>query len=151
MQVADFGLAKFTSDTNTHVSTRVMGTFGWVLLFGFCNLRSTISTVVFFYLFFSVVPLHKNTSCVEILLRNKFVINFLQRVNIISRLQLYVSFATFLILCCFMLLYSQLFSSRICIKWQTHWQIRCLFFWGDASRAYYWTPTSWYNSILHGW
>nr|CAB3471701.1 unnamed protein product [Digitaria exilis] len=27
-KVADFGLAKFTSDTNTHVSTRVMGTFG---------------------------------------------------------------------------------------------------------------------------
>lgn len=27
-QVADFGLAKLTSDTNTHVSTRVMGTFG---------------------------------------------------------------------------------------------------------------------------
>ena len=28
LQVADFGLAKFTNDTNTHVSTRVMGTFG---------------------------------------------------------------------------------------------------------------------------
>lgn len=27
-QVADFGLAKLTTDTNTHVSTRVMGTFG---------------------------------------------------------------------------------------------------------------------------
>lgn len=27
-QVADFGLAKITSDVNTHVSTRVMGTFG---------------------------------------------------------------------------------------------------------------------------
>lgn len=27
-QVADFGLAKLTSDVNTHVSTRVMGTFG---------------------------------------------------------------------------------------------------------------------------
>ncbi|KAL3644312.1 Proline-rich receptor-like protein kinase perk1 [Castilleja foliolosa] len=27
-KVADFGLAKFFSDTNTHVSTRVMGTFG---------------------------------------------------------------------------------------------------------------------------
>lgn len=27
-QVADFGLAKIASDTNTHVSTRVMGTFG---------------------------------------------------------------------------------------------------------------------------
>ncbi|KAL5662846.1 hypothetical protein ACJX0J_029971, partial [Zea mays] len=26
--VADFGLAKFTTDNNTHVSTRVMGTFG---------------------------------------------------------------------------------------------------------------------------
>ncbi|PWZ04726.1 Phosphoribosylaminoimidazole-succinocarboxamide synthase, chloroplastic [Zea mays] len=29
--VADFGLAKFTTDNNTHVSTRVMGTFGLVL------------------------------------------------------------------------------------------------------------------------
>ncbi|KAK3410698.1 hypothetical protein EUGRSUZ_J02675 [Eucalyptus grandis] len=27
-KVADFGLAKFASDTDTHVSTRVMGTFG---------------------------------------------------------------------------------------------------------------------------
>lgn len=28
--VADFGLAKFTSDADTHVSTRVMGTFGYM-------------------------------------------------------------------------------------------------------------------------
>ncbi|XP_072964305.1 proline-rich receptor-like protein kinase PERK15 isoform X2 [Typha angustifolia] len=28
--VADFGLAKFTSDNNTHISTRVMGTFGYL-------------------------------------------------------------------------------------------------------------------------
>ena len=27
-QVADFGLAKLAGDTNTHVTTRVMGTFG---------------------------------------------------------------------------------------------------------------------------
>ncbi|KAH7436715.1 hypothetical protein KP509_05G032400 [Ceratopteris richardii] len=29
-QVADFGLAKLTSDANTHVTTRVMGTFGYL-------------------------------------------------------------------------------------------------------------------------
>lgn len=29
-QVADFGLAKLASDTNTHISTRVMGTFGYL-------------------------------------------------------------------------------------------------------------------------
>lgn len=28
--VADFGLAKLSSDTNTHVSTRIMGTFGYL-------------------------------------------------------------------------------------------------------------------------
>ncbi|KMZ71649.1 Protein kinase superfamily protein [Zostera marina] len=28
--VADFGLAKFTADNNTHISTRVMGTFGYL-------------------------------------------------------------------------------------------------------------------------
>ncbi|PWZ58000.1 Proline-rich receptor-like protein kinase PERK2 [Zea mays] len=30
VKVADFGLAKFTTDNNTHVSTRVMGTFSHV-------------------------------------------------------------------------------------------------------------------------
>ena len=32
--MADFGLAKFTSDTDTHISTRVMGTFGYVQSYG---------------------------------------------------------------------------------------------------------------------
>ena len=32
MQVADFGLAKYQPGDDTHVSTRVMGTFGSVLL-----------------------------------------------------------------------------------------------------------------------
>ncbi|GER49845.1 kinase family protein [Striga asiatica] len=31
-KVADFGLAKLSSDTNTHVSTRIMGTFGPILM-----------------------------------------------------------------------------------------------------------------------
>lgn len=39
-QVADFGLAKFTSDANTHVSTRVMGTFGYEILSGFTLYRN---------------------------------------------------------------------------------------------------------------
>ncbi|KAF2323403.1 hypothetical protein GH714_035316 [Hevea brasiliensis] len=30
LQVADFGLAKYSLDTDTHVSTRVMGTFGYM-------------------------------------------------------------------------------------------------------------------------
>lgn len=29
-KVADFGLAKYTSETDTHISTRVMGTFGYL-------------------------------------------------------------------------------------------------------------------------
>lgn len=29
MQVSDFGLAKFQGESDTHVSTRVVGTFGW--------------------------------------------------------------------------------------------------------------------------
>ena len=29
-QVSDFGLARLTSDTDTHVTTRVMGTFGYL-------------------------------------------------------------------------------------------------------------------------
>ncbi|PHT45562.1 Proline-rich receptor-like protein kinase PERK15 [Capsicum baccatum] len=30
VQIADFGLARLTYDTDTHVSTRVMGTFGYL-------------------------------------------------------------------------------------------------------------------------
>ncbi|KAG6432925.1 hypothetical protein SASPL_104517 [Salvia splendens] len=30
MQVADFGLAKLSSETSTHISTRIMGTFGYL-------------------------------------------------------------------------------------------------------------------------
>ena len=33
MQVADFGLAKLSNDTHTHVSTRIMGTFGCVYVY----------------------------------------------------------------------------------------------------------------------
>lgn len=33
LQVADFGLAKIASDSDTHVSTRVMGTFGYASFF----------------------------------------------------------------------------------------------------------------------
>lgn len=32
LQVADFGLARIYSDTDTHVSTRVMGTFGYAFI-----------------------------------------------------------------------------------------------------------------------
>ncbi|KAE8658144.1 Proline-rich receptor-like protein kinase PERK7 [Hibiscus syriacus] len=42
-KVADFGLAKFSSDFNTHVSTRVMGTFGGKKTDAFCFLGSYAS------------------------------------------------------------------------------------------------------------
>lgn len=38
LQVADFGLAKLSNDTYTHVSTRVMGTFGCVMIFFFWSM-----------------------------------------------------------------------------------------------------------------
>lgn len=31
LQVADFGLAKLSNENYTHVSTRIMGTFGYVI------------------------------------------------------------------------------------------------------------------------
>lgn len=44
-QVADFGLARFANDdSHTHVSTRVMGTFGYVLnsLYGYYDYSNSI-------------------------------------------------------------------------------------------------------------
>lgn len=47
-QVADFGLAKITSDVATHVSTRVMGTFGY----DFLNLEFRFFNRIIFHFFF---------------------------------------------------------------------------------------------------
>lgn len=35
VQVSDFGLAKLALDANTHITTRVMGTFGYVSYLSF--------------------------------------------------------------------------------------------------------------------
>lgn len=39
----------------------------------------------------------------------------------------------------------------ICFKWQIDWEVWCIFFWGCASGAHYWTEASRCISTLGGW
>lgn len=58
LQVADFGLAKIASDTDTHISTRVMGTFGQGLLLPLTNfLAYVVSTLWFIVIIITTITI----------------------------------------------------------------------------------------------
>lgn len=58
LQVADFGLAKIASDTDTHISTRVMGTFGQGQLLPLTNfLAYLVSTLWFINIVITIITI----------------------------------------------------------------------------------------------